>query len=308
MLYPICKWLEKKGVPHTIAIFISLFGVIFFFGAVIYLLFTQVIEFSNDWHIFKVKLLETANQLSFFLAERFDLSSEKQMVFLKNVVSNSGNQAVSLLKITLYSISESVFYLLIIPVYSALILYYRQLLVNVLYHIFPSEKKEIIREILFETIQAYYNFIKGMLVVYLIVGILNSVGLAIIGIPYPFLFGFIASILTFIPYVGIIISSLLPITISWIAFNSIWYPIGVITVFSIVQILEAYIIFPFAVGSRLKINTLVIIIVVILGGILWGAAGMILFIPFLSIAKLIAERTKGLKTLTMLLGDNNSNK
>ena len=308
ILYPVCKWLEKKGIPQAIAIFISLFSVTLFFGAVIYLLFTQVIEFSNDWHIFKVKLLETANQLSSFLAERFDLSTEKQMVFLKNVVSNSGTQAVSLIKITLYSISESVFYLLIIPVYSALILYYRQLLVNVLYHIFLSEKKEIIREILVETIHAYYNFIKGMLLVYLIVGILNSVGLAIIGVPHPFLFGFIASILTFIPYVGIIISSLLPITISWITFNSIWYPIGVIAVFGIVQILEAYIIFPFAVGSRLKINTLVIILVVILGGILWGAAGMILFIPFLSIAKLIAERTKGLKTLSMLLGDSNSEK
>jgi predicted PurR-regulated permease PerM len=250
-----------------------------------------------------VKLLETANQLSFFLAERFDLSSEKQMNFLKNVVSNSGTQAISLLKTTLYSLSESVFYLVIIPVYSILILYYRQHLVNVLYHLFPSEKKEIIREILVETIHAYYNFIKGMLVVYLIVGVLNSVGLAIIGIPHPFLFGFIASILTFIPYVGIFISSLLPITISWLTYNSIWYPIGVIIVFSIVQLLEAYIIFPFAVGKRLKINTLVIILVIIVGGMLWGAAGMILFIPFVSIAKLIAERTESLKTLAILLGD-----
>ena len=139
--------------------------------------------------------------------------------------------------------------------------------------------------------------------VYLVVGILNSIGLAIIGIPHPILFGFTASILTFIPYVGILISSLLPIAISWITFNSIWYPIGVVIVFSIVQILEAYIIFPFVVGNRLKINTLVIIIVIIIGGILWGAAGMILFIPFVSIAKLIANRTKSLKTLSILLGD-----
>jgi len=142
-----------------------------------------------------------------------------------------------------------------------------------------------------------------MLLVYLIVGVLNSIGLAIVGIPHPFLFGFIASVLTFIPYVGIIISSLLPIAISWITFNSIWYPLGVILVFSIVQMLEAYIIFPYAVGSRLKINTLVIIVMVIFGGILWGAAGMILFIPFISIVKLIADRTESLKTLSILLGE-----
>jgi predicted PurR-regulated permease PerM len=53
--------------------------------------------------------------------------------------------------------------------------------------------------------------------------------------------------------------------------------------FSIVRALEAYVIFPFAVGRRLKINALVIIIMITAGGILWGAAGMILFIPFASI-------------------------
>ncbi|MNE75340.1 pheromone autoinducer 2 transporter [compost metagenome] len=104
------------------------------------------------------------------------------------------------------------------------------------------------------------------------------------------------------------ISSLLPIAVSWITFNSIWYPLGVILVFSFVQVLEAYVIFPFAVGTRLKINTLVIIIMITVGGIIWGAAGMILFIPFISIVKLIADRTESLKTLSVLLGDGNHNK
>jgi predicted PurR-regulated permease PerM len=80
----------------------------------------------------------------------------------------------------------------------------------VLYQLFPAGK-EIIHEILIETIRAYYNFIKGMLIVYLIVGLLNSIGLLIVGVPHPFMFGFIASILTFIPYVGIMISSLYPL-------------------------------------------------------------------------------------------------
>jgi predicted PurR-regulated permease PerM len=47
--------------------------------------------------------------------------------------------------------------------------------------------------------------------------------------------------------------------------------------------------------------------VIIAGGIIWGAAGMILFIPFVSILKLIADRTKGLKSLSLLLGDGKLN-
>ena len=303
ILYPICKLMEKKGIHKSVAIFISISGLVLLFSLIAYLFFLQIVAFSNEWHFFKGKLTETALQMSNYLSEKINLSTENQNTFIKNVISNSGTYAISSIKNILFSISESIFYLLIIPVYSALILYHRQLLINVLYHIFPSKKKEYIKEILIGTTHTYYNFIKGMLMVYLIVGVLNSIGLAILGIPHPILFGFTASVLTFIPYVGILISSLLPITISWITFNSIWYPIGVIVVFGIVQFLEAYIIFPFVVGNRLKINSLAIIIIVLIGGILWGAAGMILFIPFVSIAKLIADRTKSLKIVSILLGD-----
>lgn len=308
LLYPICKWMEEKGISQSVSLSIALFSVTLFFAILIYLLIIQITAFSNEWEPFRIKLMETVNELSTFLADQFGVSTEKQLDLLKNSINNSGSQLIAFLRAIAYSFSETVFFILIIPVFSALILYHRQLLANTLYQIFPADKKETIHEILIETIHAYYNFIKGMLVVYLTVGLLNSIGLLIIGVPHPFLFGFIASILTFIPYVGIMISSLLPIAVSWITFNSIWYPLGVILVFSVVQALEAYIIFPFAVGSRLKINTLVIIIMITMGGILWGAAGMILFIPFISIVKLIADRTEGLKTLSILLGDGNHTK
>lgn len=308
ILYPICKWMETKGINKGIAIFISILGVTLLVGGIIYLLIAQFSEFLQEWQTLRLKLTETVNQLSLFISERFDISLEKQNDFINNILNNSGSQALSIVRNTAYSLSESAFFLIMIPVFSTLILFHRQMLSNALYELFPPERKNTIHEILVETIHEYYNFIKGMLVVYLIVGLLNSIGLWIIGVPNPFLFGFIASILTFIPYVGIMISALLPIAVSWITYNSIWYPLAVIVVFSIVQLLEAYIIFPFAVGSRLKINTLVIIIVVIVGGILWGAAGMILFIPFISIAKLIADRTSSLKTLSVLLGDGEQKK
>lgn len=308
ILYPVCKWMEKKGIHKGIAIIICISGITLLAGAVIYLLYAQFSEFLQEWQSLRVKLGETINQLSIFISDRFDISLKKQTDFINNTLNNSGSQAFSILRNTAYSLSQSVFFLLMIPVFSALILFHRQMLSHALYELFPPDRKKTIHEILVQTIHAYYNFIKGMLVVYLIVGLLNSIGLLIIGVPHPFLFGFIASILTFIPYVGIMISSLLPIAVSWITYNSIWYPIAVIVVFSIVQALEAYIIFPFAVGSRLKINTLVIIIVVIIGGVLWGAAGMILFIPFISIVKLIADRTPNLKTLSVLLGDGEQKK
>lgn len=303
ILYPVCKWLEKKRINHTIAIAISLTIVFFIIASILFLLVFQIKEFAMEWEPFKTKLLEAINQISLFISQYFNITDTEQTSFFKNIIDHSENQVIDILKTTLYSFSQTAFYIIIIPIFSALILYHRQMFAKALFYFFPSNQKETIREILIETIHAYHDFIKGMLLVYLIVGFLNSIGLLIIGIPHPFMFGFVAAILTFIPYIGIMISALLPIAVSWITYNSIWYPIGVITVFAIVQVLEAYIIFPYVVGSRLKINTLVIIIMITLGGILWGAAGMILFIPFTSIIKLIADRTESLKAISILLGD-----
>ena len=302
ILYPICKWIEQKGISRSVAISITILFISVLIGVIVFLLFNQLIAFLNEWQTLKIKLIETNIQLSIFLTERLGISSERQLELVNNSMVKIDAQVLPVLQSTAYSISETIFFLILILVFSSLILYYRKLLSNAIYQLFPTSKKATVHEVLLGTIHAYYSFMKGMILVYLIVGILNSIGLAIIGVPHPVLFGFIASILTFIPYVGIMIASLLPIAVSWVEFNSIWYPLGVVLVFTIVQFLEAYVIFPLAVGGRLKINTLAIMIMIVVGGIFWGAAGMILFIPFISILKLIADRTESLKTISILLG------
>jgi predicted PurR-regulated permease PerM len=303
VLYPGCKWMEAKGVNRNVATAIAIATVTFFLGLIIYVLLLQLSGFYQDWASIKSSIADALGQLSSFLTDRFGFSVSKQTSLLKNLMDNSGSQIVEIIRGTAYSVSDSFFFLVMISIFSGLQLYHRRMLVNALFQIFPKEKRDTINGILSGTIDAFFNFVKGMAAVYLIVGLLNSIGLAILGISHPFIFGFIASILTFIPYFGIMIASLLPIAASWIEFNSVWYPLGVILVFSVVQFLEAYFIFPFAVGNQLKINTFAIIIMIVLGGIFWGPAGMILFIPLTSILKLIADRIKGLELLSILLGD-----
>ena len=95
---------------------------------------------------------------------------------------------------------------------------------------------------------------------------------------------------------------MLPVTLAWLHYDSIWYPIAVVLWFTFVQYLEANIIFPWVIGQRLKVNTLVSLIALFVGGILWGASGMVLFLPFVAILKIIAENTPEWKALDILLG------
>jgi predicted PurR-regulated permease PerM len=285
------------------AIVISISILTIFFSALLFLLVNQLISFFQEWPGLKLKITGAAEEISVWLSSNFNIGREKQLQWLDKMVNESGANAMSIISRTLSASAIGAVYFILIPIYAVLILYYRHKWMEVLYRLFPHEGRERLREIVKLSIQSYHNFIKGMIVVYLIVGILNSTGLFLLGIPHAFLFGFIASVLTFIPYVGIMVASLLPISLAWITYNSIWYPLGVVAIFAFVQYLEANLIFPLAVSSRLKINALVTIIAIFAGGIIWGVSGMILFIPFLGILKLVADRTPSLRTLAVILGE-----
>ena len=302
VLYPICAWFEKKGTGRLVAILISLTVLIVLGLLLVALLVYQLSAFIQEWPAIHSKLGNSLSELSKFLADVVGFSKEAQQEFIDRLSDQSGSNMIAVLRQTISASAVSMVLLILIPVYVVLILYYRRYWMKVLSRLFPAESDDRLREILFLTIKAYYNFIKGMALVYLIVGSLNSVGLLLLGVPHAILFGFIASILTFVPYVGIIVGSLLPVAMSWITYDSVWYPIGVVGIFTFVQYLEANVIFPLAVSNRLNVNTLVMLLAIFAGGILWGMSGMILFVPFAGIAKLIADHNPRWKTLSLLLG------
>jgi predicted PurR-regulated permease PerM len=301
LVYPVCQWLEGKGMSRVGAIIVGIILLCVVAGALVGLFVSQAYSFIDEWPALRTNLLEVHNALSAWLLDE-GIGLEQQRIIMGRILNTAGDSAGPWIADLISVSAVSIVLVILVPVYVFLILLYRHRLVDVLVRIFPAQGSDNIREILNLSIRSYYNFVKGMLVVYLIVGVLNSLGLWLLGIPSPVLFGFVASILTIIPYIGILIASLLPVAIAWITFQSMWYPLGVLAIFASVQYLEANIIFPWAVSSRLKINMLATVVVIIAGGIIWGAAGMILFIPFLSILKLIADRTASLKTLSILLG------
>jgi predicted PurR-regulated permease PerM len=85
--------------------------------------------------------------------------------------------------------------------------------------------------------------------------------------------------------------------------DSIWYAVGVAGAFTVVQFLEGNFITPNIVGSKVSVNPLAAIIALILGGMLWGPAGMILSIPFTAILKVILDNIEPLEPFGFLLGE-----
>jgi len=303
VIYPICRRLEHKGVRRDMAILTGILLVVLFFVALMFIFGLQLQRIIAEWPMIRTKLTELLFAVETYLAGRFGLTTEEIAEWLKNSMNNSLSGSMGMLGSTIQNLVVNVAIIALIPIYAFLILFYRRRLVEMLYLILPAGQRQGIADVIQLSIHTYFKFIKGMLVVYAIVGTLNSAGLWLLGVPYPFLFGYLTAVMTFIPYVGIIIASILPITYAWITYGVIWYPIGVVALFAFIQYLEANIIFPWAVGQRLELNTLATLVVIIVGGIVWGASGMILFIPFAAILKLIADRISAWSALSKFLGN-----
>ncbi len=302
IIYPICKKMEVKKVPRPLAVFLSLLVVVLLLLIVVIIFVFQMRAIRSELPELSSKLIKfllntqqwISSSLGFSISEQDDIISDAIKSLLLNigeVLSGSMNLAI-----------DTVLFLVIIPLYTALILMYRGLLVNFLSAIIGQKYKERLPVVLSETIHVYYNYVIGILQVYIIVGILNSIGLLLLGVHYAILFGMVTAFMTIIPYIGIIMSAILPITMIWIQTNNVLYPIGVIAIFTFVQYLEANIIFPYVVGKQLGINTLASIISIFLGGVIWGVSGMVLFLPFIAMLKIISNHIDELMPLNAVLG------
>lgn len=301
VLYPVCKGLERRRWPRSLAITAGLLIVFILFGLLIALLFMQVNALRQDIPLLLNKVDPSLVQLQQWLKSTFGFSIASQNEWWQQVVQNFNNSTSSILQSAISATAGSLFTLFIVPVYAALFLYNREVFVQFLVKLTGSIHKEQLQHILTETIHTYAGFIKGMAIVYLIVGVLNSIGLLALGIPHAILFGMLTAIMTIIPYVGIVVSALLPISIAWITKDSVWYPLGVVGVFTFVQYLEANLIFPKVVATQLKVSTWATLVAIIAGGVVWGISGMILFIPFAGILKIVSDHIPEWEALNILL-------
>jgi predicted PurR-regulated permease PerM len=301
IIYPICRKLEQKKVPTSTAIFLSISIVVVLASGLIGLLALQIQTLKEEMPALVDRLYGLYIEAREWVTLHLGITNAEQNSMITNMKNNFSNNAGKIISSSFSFASLTLFHLVIIPLYASLILFYRRALVIFIASVLPEKYKTSIPAILKETIQVYFNYIKGMLLVYLTVGVLNSIGLLLLGVNNAILYGTIAAFMTIIPYIGIIISSILPIAVVWAETNNFLYPLGVVAVFSIVQYLEANFIFPYIVGKQLGLNTLVSIVAILLGGVIWGVSGMILFLPFVALLKIISSHIEELSAFKALL-------
>ncbi len=306
ILLPFANRFEKWGVSRMFAALFAILTTVLLLGGGIYPISTQIVSIAGEFSNFQEKIINVFAEATTWINSNMgivpDLEKDELMGQLKNWISRSSG---SLVQQTFSDSASFLAGLIATVIFTFLFLIYREGFKQAIILYFPEEKREKAFKMLKSIQMVGQKYLVGVILIVIIIGIINSVALLIIGIDYPFFFGFLAAILAIIPYVGTTLGSTIVVLYAFMTYDSLWVPIAVTITFWLIQVVESNFLSPKIVGGTLKVNALAAIISIIVGASIWGIAGMILFLPITAMLKVVCLEYEELKPIALFLGEQN---
>jgi predicted PurR-regulated permease PerM len=306
ILLPVVKFLERIKIPRLLSIIISLVTSLAVLGAIIYFLSTQIGNFLDDLPTIKTKTHKLAMESQKWVQANFNIGIRKQNEYINDTTEKMKDNGTTIVTQTFGTLTEIFSYLIFLPIYTFLILYYKDMIKRFLVEIFKRSDADTVTEILQESQSISQQYVTGLLIECGIVFTLNSIGFLLFGIKYAFFLGLMAALLNLVPYIGMLVANMFCMLITLVSGDSYTEVLYVFGVLAAVQLIDNNMLMPFIVGSKVKLNALAIIVGVLVGGTLCGVPGMFLAIPGIAVMKVMFERVDGLKPWAIILGDDNS--
>lgn len=299
LLNPLVNRFRKMGLSHVLSIATAMLIAFIIISGVLYFLSSQIIGFGENFPILKEKFALLLSQLQQWVQNTFGLAIDRQVQLINEALDSSK----ALLGKTVGTALGTLLVILILPVYIFLLLFYKSLILNFLYEIFAEENSKKVADVLNQTKTAIQSYMVGLLLEAVIVAALNSTALLILGVNYAILLGVLGAILNMLPYIGGIIAIALPVLMATVTKDGFSTQLGILAAYAIIQFIDNNYLVPKIVSSKVQINALVSIVIVLLGNALWGVPGMFLSIPFVAILKIIFDRIDEMRPWGKLLGD-----
>ncbi|HRQ50588.1 MAG TPA: AI-2E family transporter [Agriterribacter sp.] len=303
MLLPIFRFLRKIRIPEIIAIVLVILTAALIIIAILTFFSLQVASLVKDFPQLEKNLNVHWNTLSNWINRNLNLSADQQIKVLQEQGGKLLNNAGTYLSGAAVSITNVFVFMGLLPIYVFLILFYKNLLLRFIFLWFNRDDHPQVESALRETEVMVKSYLIGLVIQVTYMTVLLGGILMIVGIKHAMLIAIIFAILNLIPYVGALIGNIIGVLLTLTSSSELWHVFAVLIVISVVQFLDNNILMPRIVGSKVKINALVSIIGVIIGGTLAGVSGMFLSLPLIAILKIIFDHTTDFRHWGILLGD-----
>jgi predicted PurR-regulated permease PerM len=147
------------------------------------------------------------------------------------------------------------------------------------------------------------NFLLSQLVVNVGFGVLLAVGLFLIGVPYAFLWGFLAAVLRFVPYIGTWIVLAFPLVLSIAIFPGWTQPVLVFAFFAVLDLVTANVVEPLFFGHSTGVSPVALLVAAAFWTWTWGPVGLVLSTPLTVCLVVLGQHVPRLNFLALLLSD-----
>jgi len=303
LLNPVVERFESWRMGRIFSIVLVLVLITATFLGLLTLITVRAVEFTDRLPEATEKLKSTMAEGAIVVERISGITPDSQTEYVKNTIDNLFDTGSEFLSSLVEATTGTITLFALLPVFIFFMLYYKAMFITFLQKVFERSQNSEIDKVILRVQHVTQNYLVGLFTVLGIMAVLNSIGLLIIGLDYAIPFAIIASMLAIIPFVGAILGAIPAVLYAFLFYDSLWVPLMVTAVFTVVQLIESSFLTPKIVGSKVSINPFVAIIVLLLGGKIWGIAGMILFIPLIGIMRVGFSQVHELKPYGYLLGN-----
>lgn len=306
LLIPAGNFLESRlKIPRVASALLVVFLFVVAITTVFAVIGSQIAGLKNDWPAFQNQLTDSIGVVQEWIYNRFGIGQSSQISYLEDAAANSLDTGTNLLGKAVSSVSTVLMYMFFSLLYAIFLLIYRRHLVKFLMISFHKTHQQVVLDIVTQIQEMVKKYLLGLLLQMVIVSTLALIAFSVLGIKYSFLLAIVTGVLNVLPYIGIFIALIISVLITF-ATASATKVLLVIAAYVVIHAIDGNIIMPKIVGSKVKVNSLTVIIGLIVGEMMWGISGMLLAIPSLAILKIVFDRVESLKPWGFLLGEENN--
>lgn len=303
LFFPLVMKLEKKGMKrnYVISLIFLLLIIVLCLAAALVLpaLIDDIQAFFGELPANVAKAFQKIESIAKEFGYNLNLNKETILVYIKSNASKLAdeflNGIAASLKISVKGISSWIINILnifLIPLFFFYLMSDYEKIINGFQSYIPRTILPKLQHYFSLSNEVISGYIRGQLMVALILGILYATGLWLVGLRFGLLIGFISGLISIIPYAGFTIGFATAIIVALADYSGAGQVIGIVGVFSVVQTAESFYITPKIVGDKVGLSSLATILALIIGGNLLGLIGMLIAIPTAAICKTLITDLK----------------
>jgi predicted PurR-regulated permease PerM len=319
LLAPVVRLLERRHIPHPAAVALTVVLTFSLLGGVGYVLALQATTLAADLPKYedtiKRKIREvrragkggpiekaqsTVKEVIGELQKDDDPKTRKPTPV---VVEGQAPTGFAGLKQTLGGLAAVLGTAGLVVVLVIFMLYERQRLLDRLIRLGGYRRTSLTTKILTEAGERISRYLLMQSIINTGFGVAIGIGLFLVGVPYALLFGVLAAVLRFVPYVGAWIAASLPLVMSLAVFDGWREPVSVLAVFAGVELIIYLLIEPFLLGHSAGVSPLALLITLAFWTWLWGPIGLVVGTPLTVCLLTLGRHIPGLEFLVVLFGD-----